>query len=138
MYTATKLGDSVNQQLQRRIVTVQFTQDEGLETEHIFIKDFSFRLTDTLETIKRSVKSFLDEINTVPPVIDDLTPDAEVPPPTPTQAELDRQEWDLDVAKLKKVQELLDCGVTFSAGQITAIATLRGKIATNFKVEYLG
>ncbi len=134
MYTAIRLGDSANKELQRRIVTVQFNNGEG----HVFVKDFSFSLTTEVEIIKKTVKSYLDEINFVPPVIDDLEPDAEVPPPAPTQNELDRQTWELDVARLKKAQELIDCGVTFSAPQLTSLATLRGKVATNFKPEYLG
>ena len=134
MYTATKLGDSVNQQLQRRIVTVQFDNSEG----HVFAKDFQFGLTTPVETIKKTVKSYLDEINVVVPTIDDLTPAPDPVDHVPTQAELDKAAWNIDVAKLKKAQELLDCGVTFSAPQLTSLATLRNKVATNFKAEYLG
>jgi hypothetical protein len=134
MYTATKLGDSANKELQRRIVTVQFDSGDG----HVFVKDFSFRLTDTLEAIKKGVKSYLDEINTVPPVIDDLEPDAEVPPPAPTAEELARTEWDADVARLKKAQELLDMGVVLKPAFMTALDTLRTKIANDVKAEYLG
>jgi hypothetical protein len=132
MYTAIKLGDSANKELQRRIVTVQFDDGAG----HVFVKDFSFRLTDTLEAIKKGVKSYLDEINTVPPVIDDLEPAAEVVPPAPTAAELARTEWDSDRAKLKTLMELVRDGVfTGSEAQIT---NLQAKVKTGFKVGYLG
>lgn len=135
MYTAIKLGDSTNKEQQRRIVTVQFNNGEG----HVFVKDFSFRLTDTLETIKKAVKSYLDEINLVPPTINDLEPDIEVPPPAPTQAELDKIAWEQDVAKLKRAYtDMINLGVTLTASQLTAINNLRNRIAANFKNEYLG
>lgn len=105
----------------------------------MFVKDFSFRLTDTLETIKKAVKSYLDEINLVPPTINDLEPDIEVPPPAPTQAELDKIAWEQDVAKLKRAYtDMINLGVTLTASQLTAINNLRNRIAANFKNEYLG
>jgi hypothetical protein len=131
MYTATKLGDSANKELQRRIVTVQFDNGEG----HVFVKDFSFSLTSTAEQIKRIVQSYLDEINFVPPVIDDLTPTPDPTPEPPTQAELDRQEWEEDLLKLEKVQKLITLGVL--TGNETQVTTLRTKVTTNFKPTYI-
>lgn len=82
MYTATKLGESSNKELQRRIFTVQFNNGAG----HIFTKDFSFVLTESAENIKKAVSSFLDEINYVPPVVNDFTITPEVVvPPTPEE-----------------------------------------------------
>jgi hypothetical protein len=135
MFTATKIGHTDDVQTQRRTVVIQFT--DGV-TE--FSKPFSFRLTDTVEVMKKAVASYLAEINANEAVIPDDTTDFTVAPPIetpPTQAELDRTAWDLDVARVKKAQELIDCGVTFTAGQMTALATIRGRIATNFKAEYL-
>jgi hypothetical protein len=133
------------------MVNVEFTNtfdqevtdpETGVTTTEVattsFNKEFQFKIDETLAVMKNTVKQYLDELNFTPPVIDDLEPDAEVAPVPPTAAELARTGWDLDVAKLKKAQELLDCGVTFSAPQLTALATLRGKVATNFKAEYLG
>ena len=133
MFTAQLIGDIKDEKLRRRIVNIKFTSPEKE-----FDQEFQFKIEEDVEAIKKAVKQFLDELNFVPPVIDDLEPDAEVPPPAPTQEELDKQAWELDVARLKKAQELIDCGVTFSAPQLTALATLRGKLATNFKPEYLG
>ncbi len=138
MYTAIKLSHTDDKQTQRRIVTIKF---EDVSIPHEFVKDFSFRLTDTLEVMKKAVGSYLAELNAVPEVLPDgevdttVTPDV---PVEPTPEEVARAEWEANVAKIKKAQELLDCGVTFSAGQLTALATLRGKVATDFKAEYLG
>ena len=133
MYTATKLGESINQQIQRRIITVQFDDGAG----HVFDKDFSFGLTTTLEAVKKVVKSHLDEINLVIVPVDDFNPTPDPTPTEPTQAELDKAAWEANVAKLKKVQELLNCGVTFTAPQLTANANLRTSVATNFNQNYL-
>jgi len=131
MYTATKLGDSTNQELQRRIVTVQFENEKG----HVFVKDFSFRLTDALESIKKTVVSYLDEINIVPPAITDFTLSAEPKPVAPTRAELGRKTWEADRAQLKIVMELVRDGVF--TGTEPQITSLQNKVKTNFKSTYL-
>ena len=131
MYTATKLGDSTNQELQRRIVTVQFENEKG----HVFVKDFSFRITDALESIKKTVVSYLDEINIVPPAITDFTLSAEPKPVAPTQAELDRKTWETDRAQLKIIMELVRDGVF--TGTEPQITSLQNKVKTNFKSTHL-
>lgn len=133
MYTAIKLGESTNQQLQRRIVTVQFNDGAG----HVFDKDFSFGLTTTLETVKKTVKTYLDEINLVIAPVDDFNPAPDPTTTAPTQEELDKAAWEANVAKLKKAQELINYGVIFSAPQLTAIANLRTTIASTFNATYL-
>lgn len=133
MFTATLIGDTKNVELRRRMVNVEFT--DGKIT---FNKEFQFKIDETVEAMKKIVKQYLDELNLVPPALDGdwtVADPVEVPP---TASEIARNEWETNVAKLKKAQELLDCGVTFSAPQMTALATLRGKVATDFKVEYLG
>ena len=134
MFTAQLIGDRKDEQLRRRIVNIKFT---SLEKE--FDREFQFRIDEALEVIKRTVKSYLNELNLTRPVIDDLEPDAEVPPPSPTQAELDKIEWEADVARLKKIHtDILDLGVTPKQAMVTAIEALRTKIANNVKSEYLG
>jgi hypothetical protein len=133
MYTAQLIGDRKDEKLRRRIVNIKF--NDGSKE---FDQEFQFSIDSDVETIKKAVKAYLDELNFVPPAITDLTPAEELPPPEPTQAELDKTAWELDVARLKKAQELIECGVTFSAGQLTSLATLRTRIVTNFKPEYLG
>lgn len=129
------ISDIKDEIARRRIVTVKF-EDVGASRE--LTQSFQFGINTDLSVIKKTVNQYLDELNFVPPAIDDLDPDAEVPPPTPTQAELDKADWDLDVAKIKKAQELINCGVVFSAPQLSALATVRARVATNFKAEYLG
>ena len=102
MYTATKLGDTVDKQKQRRIVTINFT--DGVSE---FSKDFSFSIETDLITIKKRVKDYLDEINFVPEDLADGAVDftdipAEEAPVEPTAEELAKTEWDADIEKLKK------------------------------------
>ena len=129
------ISDIKDEIARRRIVTIKF-EDVGASRE--LTQSFQFGINTDLAVIKKTVNEYLNELNFTPVAIDDLDLDAEVPLPTPTQVELDKTAWDLDVAKLKKAQDLIDCGIVFSAPQLTSIATLRTKIATNFKGEYLG
>lgn len=134
MFTATLIGDTKNIELRRRMINVEFT--DGTIT---FAREFQFRIDETVEGMKKAVKSYLDEINLVPPTLDGDWTVTDPTPVVPTQAELDRKEWEADVAKLKKAHsDMIDLGVTLTAGQLTALTTLRNKIATNFKNEYLG
>jgi hypothetical protein len=132
MFTAQLIGDRKDEQARRRIINVKFTSPE-----REFDQEFQFSISEEVAKIKRIVNNFLGELNAELDTITDLTPDAPPTPPVLTQDELDRNAWDLDVMKLKKAQELLNCGVTFSAGQLTSLATIRGRVATNFKAEYL-
>ena len=131
MFTATKLGESNNLQTQRRTVTVRFS--DGTSE---FDKDFSFSINETVEAIKKSVKRFLDEINFVPETITGSI--ADVPEEVvvvPTAEELAKTEWDADIEKLKKVQELIDLGVL--VGDETPVVNLRNKVKTGFKPAYI-
>lgn len=135
MYTATKLSHADDKQTQRRIVTIKF---EDLSIPHEFVKDFSFRLTDTVEVIKKAVGSYLAELNAVPEVLPDGAVDTTVTPDVPvepTPAELARTQWETDFAKLEKVKRLIDCGVL--TGNETQIVTLRNKVKADFKPAYL-
>ncbi|PIZ53572.1 hypothetical protein COY25_03330, partial [Candidatus Uhrbacteria bacterium CG_4_10_14_0_2_um_filter_41_7] len=105
------------------------------EKGHVFVKDFSFRLTDALESIKKTVVSYLDEINIVPPAITDFTLSAEPKPVAPTRAELGRKTWEADRAQLKIVMELVRDGVF--TGTEPQIISLQNKVKTNFKSTYL-
>ncbi len=130
MYTALKLGDSANKELQRRIVTVQFDDGAG----HVFVKDFSFSLTTELEAMKKAVKYYLDEINLVPPVIDDLIPDPDPVPPAPTAGEIAQAAWVVDWKNLQNAVKLEAHGVSvLSPAQMTALKT---KVKDNFLNAY--
>jgi len=78
---------------------------------------------DTVE----SAKTVTDSIDLTVPVVEEPTP--------PTRAELDKQEWEADFAKLEKVKRLIDCQVL--TGTETPIVNLRNKVKTNFKADYL-
>ncbi len=54
--------------------------------------------------------------------------------PTPTQAELDQQEWFTDYGKLVDIQKLIDLGVL--TGTETKVVALRNKVKTDFKPSY--
>ena len=134
MYTATKLGHTDDKQTQRRIVTIEFS-----DGEHEFVKDFSFRLTDTIEVMRKTIGSYLTELNATPEVLEDglvdTTVEAEVPVEK-TADELAKEEWDADWAKLLAIQPYIDAGVF--TGSETPIVNLRNKVKTGFKPEYLG
>ena len=130
MYTATLIGDTKNIELRRRMVNVEFTNGT-----HTFAKEFQFRIDETLEIMKRAVKSYLDELNFTPPEITDLEPAPEAAPEKPTAEEIARTDWEAGFAKLEKVKRLIDCGVL--TGSETQIVTLRNKVKTDFKPEYL-
>lgn len=129
MYTAAKLGDVIDREKSRRIVTAQFTN--GTET---FQKDFSFRVEEHLAVIKRAIAAFLDELNFVPETVDDFTV-VEPTPIAPTAAELAKLAWEADWAKLQKVQLLIAAGVL--TGTETAVTNLRAKVTADFKPAYL-
>lgn len=136
MYTAIKLGHTDDKQTQRRIVTIKF---EDISIPHEFVKDFSFRLTDTLEVMKGAVAAYLTELNAVPDVLADGVVDTTVATPVevvPTADELARTEWEADRNKLKTLMELVRDGVF--TGSETQITALQAKVKTGFKVGYLG
>lgn len=135
MYTATKLGDSVDKQTRRRTVTVLFS--DGTSE---FEKDFSFSIETELIAMKKIVKDYLDETNFVVPDLADGDIDftdipAEEVTPEPTAAELAKTEWCADLEKLKKVQELIDLGVL--VGDETPVVNLKNKVKTGFKPAYI-
>jgi len=131
MFEIIKHNDVVDKVKRRRIVDVTFS--DGSST---FAKSFEFSVNEELATIKRVVKSYLDELNFVPETVTDFAVAEEVAPAGPTAAELARTEWEQDKAKLMQLDELIRIGV-FN-GTETQITNLRTKVRTNFKAEYLG
>lgn len=135
MFTAIKLGDSINVVDRRRVVTVQFT---NTYTNQEFVKDFSFGLNETDLVMRKTVKVYLDELNAPKAVITDgvldFTDIKEPAPPTPTQAELEFEEWQKDRKDLKKLKELIAEGIIpANSPQLT---TLQNKVNTGFKPAY--
>ena len=132
MYTAKLIGDTKNIELRRRMVNVEFT--DGNTT---FNREFQFRVDETIETIKRTVKQYLDELNTTPAdITGSITDVPVVEEPVKTAKELAKEAWDADWAKLQAIQPYIDAGVF--TGTETAIVTLRNKVKTGFKAEDLG
>lgn len=122
--------DEKNEALRRREVTVEFIN----ELSHVKSKLISFTINEDGSVIKKAFGAYLDELNYVPPVIIDinLPPVVDVPP---TQAELDRKEWDVDRLHLKTSMELVRDGVF--TGTEKQITNLQAKVKAGFKVEYL-
>ncbi len=135
MYTATKLGDTVDRQTRRRVITVHFTNGESE-----FDKDFSFAVETELITIKKTVKDYLDELNYTPDTLADGAIDfSDIPvdaaPEAPTAPELAKTAWDADLAKLKVAQELVDLGVL--TGNEAPFVALKDKVKAGFKPAYM-
>lgn len=135
MFTATKLGDSINKQTRRRVVTVRFSDGESE-----FEKDFSFNVEMTEMEMKKVVKQYLDELNYVAPVIADGVIDVsdvqeEPVTPEPTPAELAKTQFDADVAKLEQIKKYIDLGVL--TGNEAPVVALRNKVKADFKPAYI-
>lgn len=131
MYTAKLIGDTKNIDLRRRMVNIEFTN--GTAT---FNKEFQFRIDEDIVTIKKSVKSYLDELNFTPEDVGDLSDIQEPVAEEKTAAELAKEAWDADWSKLQAVQPYIDAGVF--TGSETAIVNLRNRVKSGFKPEYLG
>ena len=133
MFTAIKLGDTIDKQTQRRIITVKFT--DGVSE---FNKDFQFKIDETVTNIKKAVGAYLNEINFVPETIPNGTLDTSIPAevtPTKTQAEIDKENWQTDRETLRQTMELVRDGVF--TGAETAIVNLQAKVKAGFKQSYL-
>jgi hypothetical protein len=129
MYTIQKHSDVVDKEKRSRIVDVTFTNGEAT-----FVQSFRFAVETELSAIKRTVKSFLDELNFVPPVIDDFVV-IEPEPTEPTAAELAKAEWETDWSRLQTVDKLIASGVL--TGNETQIVALRNKVKADFRPVYL-
>lgn len=132
MFTATLKDKQVDNQGRR--INVVVTVTDGTET---FDQSFSFSLDTTVEQMKKVVKNYLDELNGAGNVVSGLT-DLDYTDPTPTEptaAEIAKNEWYTDWAKLKMVDELIAAGVL--TGNETAVTNLRNKVKNNFNASYL-
>lgn len=119
-----------------RAFLVDVRATKGAET-----KDRQFDGIVSIAGLKSAVINWIDNDDLKATLPSSGTLDFTEPTPEvvePTAAELAKTAWDLDVARIKVAQELLDCGVVLSAGQLSALATLRQRVATNFRAEYLG
>ncbi len=129
MYTKRLIGDTKNIELRRRMVNVEFTN--GTVT---FNKEFQFKVDESLETIKKVVQEYLDELNFVPPTITDLEV-VEVTPEEPTAAEIARAAYDKERAELAVLMELVRDGVF--TGTEPQVVNRQNSVRAAFKAEYL-
>lgn len=149
MYTAQLISDTKSLELRSRLISVQFTEPyteevlnettglmETVAQERVRVQEFRFKIDETVEAMKKAVKAFLDELNYVLVEVNGdiatVTPDV---PVEPTAAEVARTEWDADLEKLKKVQELIDLGVL--TGTETPVKNLQAKVKADFKPAYI-
>ena len=128
MYQIQTFSDVVDREKRRRIVDVTFADEASS-----FQQSFSFSIDTTLDVIKSTVKSFLEDLNAELIPLSDLEPE---PEPTPEAVDTVREGWNKDRARLSALMELVRDGVF--TGQETQIATLQNKVKTGFKPEYLG
>lgn len=132
MYTATLKSKTFQRAANRILVVVEVTN--GADS---FDREFSFAPNTTVEAMKRTAKSYLDELNAAAGNVDALTDltYTEPTPVEPTAAELAKQAWEENWAKLQKVDQLIAAGVL--TGAETAVVTLRNKVKDDFKPTYL-
>ena len=132
MFTYKTHNYEVSKEQLSRIVTVVFTDGKKDVSQ-----TFRFAIEESDDVVKRTVKKYLDELN-VPhtPIAGDITDAPPEPEPEPpTQAELDKPQWDSDREKLRVLMELVRDGV-FS-GDEKQITDLKAKVRSGFKVSYL-
>lgn len=133
MYTAKIINkEQVNGALK---VTVEFSDGTTTVTESCIPQDFDglkFWVKSRLATFN-SGKEIDSTFNINDPI--DVS-DPVVTPPTPTQAEIARDEWLANYRKWVKVKTtLIDTGVL--TGNETPVQNLKNKVTTNLKPEYL-
>ena len=132
MFTFNRVVQDVkNEAARRREIAIEIQNELG----HTKQQMMSFSLNETAEAIKKAFASYIDEINVVPVAITDVTV-TPIVPPEPTQAELDRTEWQSNWTKLKLVEELITAQVL--TGNEPQVLALRKKVKDDFKVTYLG
>lgn len=131
MYTANIIGDVVDREASRRILTVEFT--DGLST---FSRDFSFRVLEEPETVKRTIVAALDELNYVPPAISDLeVPAQDIKSTESTNEERTFLDWLADYRLLETAQRLLAMGII--TGNEPDIVSLKNRVTNGFRMAYL-
>lgn len=130
MFTFSQvLEDSINKVARRRTIVVEFV--DGQEKVN---QSFSFAADTPIETIKKTVKNYLQELNFTPETLTDLTV-TESEPTAPTQAEIDRDAWLEDWRNLQAAKKLETNGVSvISAQQMSALQT---KVKNGFKPSYV-
>lgn len=125
------LSDVKDELARRRVILVRF---EDVDTGRTVDQSFSFGVGTDIETIKKIVMQFADELNFVPPPLDDLTPTPEPTPEPPTKAELDRNEWIEDWKNLQAAIKLQAHGVSvLTAPQLDA---LKGRVQSKWLNSY--
>ena len=133
MFTASLKSKTLDRPRRRIVVTVTLT--DGITA---FDETFYFSMNTTVEQMKKTVQSYLDELNGADDKVaglTDLTLTPEAEPEAPTQVELAKQAWQADRAKLATVMELVRDGVfDGTEAQVTA---LQNKVRTGFKPAYL-
>jgi hypothetical protein len=122
-----KIEDNVNKGAW--IIDVSATKGEETMT-----RNFHGIISQAMLT--SAVKGWIDTVESAKEVTTDVVLTEPVVEPTPpTQAELDRQEWEKDKNTLRQLQDLVDMGVF--TGTETQIVNLRTKVKNNFKTEYV-
>lgn len=125
MYTAKLIKREVDQG--RYKWTVDFT--DGIKTWTEFFFDGKY------EQVRNRVAYKLKELNEVDAFTEGQDIDATIASVTPTQAEIDRNEWLKDWAILQKANLLISHGVI--ADTLPAYVAHKAKVSTNFKVGYI-
>lgn len=89
------------------------------------------------DEVKRLVASETNDVDIPIGAVIDVTPEVVVPPPAPTQAELDKIEWFKDWTKLQKYMRLVNHGIN-PPGADTQIANLQASLLVDWDNSYAG
>ena len=135
MYTATLKSKEVD--LVARRLNIVVTINDGTRDRE---QAFQFSLNTTIDKVKKTIQSYIDELEAGEKLATELTEGVSMQytPPVgeePTADDLAKQSWQADRAKLSTVMELVRDGVfDGTEAQVTA---LQVKVKTNLKAEYL-
>lgn len=125
--------------------TAKITQKNNEGNRIVVVVEFSNGTTTLSENIivvsdgdlARKVKGKIKQLEYIESTFDDLIVGGFIntSEPTPTQAELDKNEWQNDFSKLQRLKIAIGLGIL--NGDEALVTNLRTKIKTNFKPEYI-
>lgn len=138
MYTAKVLRKAKDLQIKKLFIDFEYLKD-GVQ---VATEQKDFPLDATLLIISSYANSVIKRLESSDANLDSIPVGTELDLSSveyvPTADDTTREAWLADWAKLVSAQKLIDHGVTLTTQQQSAVTTIRNRIGSNLKVEYLG
>lgn len=137
MYTTIILGKTIDRAKQIVIVTVQFASGEKQ-----FVKDFQFNLGTEYEVMKKTVKQYIEKLESAEAEqtkitegeIDLSSVDTTVPIETKTPAQIDAEIFLEKYLEFEQIQRMVDLGIVPAGTKF--IENKRTALANSVKPSY--